>query len=27
MYIDWICRGILFTQRFLRGKWRTKTLI
>ena len=27
MYIDWICRGLLFTQRFLRGKWRTKTLI
>lgn len=27
MYIDWICRSLLFTQRFLRGKWRTKTLI
>jgi len=27
MYIDWICRSILFVQRFLRGKWRTKTVI
>lgn len=27
MYIDWICRSLLFAQRFLRGKWRTRTLI
>lgn len=27
MYIDWICRSTFFTQRFLRGKWKTKTLI
>ncbi len=27
MYIDWICRSLLFVQRFLRGKWRTKAVI
>ncbi len=27
MFIDWYFRGILFTTRFLRGKWKTKTVV
>ena len=27
MFIDWYCRGILFTVRFMNGKWKTKTVV
>ena len=27
MFIDWYCRGIFFTVRFLRGKWKSKTVV
>ena len=27
MYIDWLCRGILYFARFARGKWKTKKVI
>ena len=27
MYIDWLCRGILYFIRFVRGKWKTKKVI
>ena len=27
MFIDWYCRGIFFTVRFLRGRWKTKTVV
>ena len=27
MFVDWYCRGLLFTVRFLKGKWKTKTVV
>jgi len=27
MYIDWVCRSICFTTRFLRGKWKLKRVL
>ena len=27
MYIDWVCRGIFFLARFVRGKWKKKKVI
>ena len=27
MFIDWYFRGIVFTIRFLKGKWKTKTVV
>ena len=27
MFVDWYCRGILFTARFIKGKWKTKTVV
>ncbi len=27
MYIDWLCRGVFYLTRFLRGKWKTKKVI
>ena len=27
MFVDWYCRGIFFVTRFLKGKWKTKTVV
>lgn len=27
MFIDWYCRGLFFTTRFIRGKWKTKRVV
>ena len=27
MFVDWYCRGLFFTLRFLHGKWKTKTVV
>ncbi len=27
MFIDWYCRGIFYTVRFIKGKWKTKTVV
>ncbi len=27
MFIDWYCRGLFFTTRFIKGKWKTKRVV
>ena len=27
LFVDWYCRGILFTARFIKGNWKTKTVV